>query len=825
MHLWKRALFLGVVLAGLLGGANAIYKDQIGVFDWHKEVVGIPSFSFFREFNRNSLLFVATKQNVVAALSASSGDVQWRHKIEEGALWDFQAIGEAIIVATGTTTLKVRAWDMVSGTFLWEYVANTPGTVSSVKLAQMDDTKVSVTTNLETVVLQLRNGFVAATGATETPSRPIPASQKPKNPASLSLKVNPDGTIQTYDGPNVLWTRDESLALAVDAVFVDLPEEQMFSLEHTELGKSCANALMMEVRHRKLLFATSFTKDGSANATPLERYIKRWTIHIAKLMALTPLEMSSHFWGSPREKTNVLYRDSFGFRKLAVILAANGKVIALDTDGGRTVWSVYLEGLQGRKLEVLRSTAVKFPPVLAVVGKSTKTGTPIRILNGITGEDFTTGQDPFNTASAVIKAEVTTITKLPIEELSERTNVLALVDSNSKVHLFPETPAVRTAFAEFAPSFFLYDLKGENALVGRQAVVDSTNNGAFPTRETWSVDFPAGEFITTLGTPWDRRVASLGRVHGNRSVLYKYLNPNLIAVATHRRTPQPLASLYLVDTVKGAVHFSASYSVGADPEPGLPKYGHHLVQWENVVLFSFWNSGGFDKREEIVDPFQAEDSQSQDSGDKKRRKRKRKRESRAKGQEIVVLEVFESEFVDKRIESRNFSSLESAQPNVLSQAYVFPSSISAVGVTQTHAGITTREVLFGLPSGQIVGVNKKVLDPRRPYGAPSADDKEEGLVPYTPMVTINQKDTATYYLKVLGINHIISSPAFLESTSLVLGYGMDVFFTRRNPSKTFDILSEDFSRVSLLATVAALTAGIVVAKYMAQQKKLRDAWI
>jgi hypothetical protein len=40
-----------------------------------------------------------------------------------------------------------------------------------------------------------------------------------------------------------------------------------------------------------------------------------------------------------------------------------------------------------------------------------------------------------------------------------------------------------------------------------------------------------------------------------------------------------------------------------------------------------------------------------------------------------------------------FSSFTANKPHVVSQAYVLPRSVTAMGVTQTKAGITTREIL------------------------------------------------------------------------------------------------------------------------------------
>jgi hypothetical protein len=78
--------------------------------------------------------------------------------------------------------------------------------------------------------------------------------------------------------------------------------------------------------------------------------------------------------------------------------------------------------------------------------------------------------------------------------------------------------------------------------------------------------------------------------------------------------------------------------------------------------------------------------------------------------------------------------------------------------------------------------------------------------------------------KIAGVEQIVSSPSSLESTSLVFCYGLDLFFTRRAPSKEFDILSDEFSRVGLVGTMLLLAVGIVVSRRMVNAKKIREAW-
>jgi ER membrane protein complex subunit 1 len=70
----------------------------------------------------------------------------------------------------------------------------------------------------------------------------------------------------------------------------------------------------------------------------------------------------------------------------------------------------------------------------------------------------------------------------------------------------------------------------------------------------------------------------------------------------------------------------------------------------------------------------------------------------------------------------------------------------------------------------------------------------------------------------------MTSPALLESTSLVLGMGVDLFFTRVSPSGEFDVLGEGFNKVQLLATIFALAIGLMVMKPLVRRKLLKQRW-
>ncbi len=93
---------------------------------------------------------------------------------------------------------------------------------------------------------------------------------------------------------------------------------------------------------------------------------------------------------------------------------------------------------------------------------------------------------------------------------------------------------------------------------------------------------------------------------------------------------------------------------------------------------------------------------------------------------------------------------QSALPFVKTQAYAFHSGITAMGVTQTKHGITTREVLVSTLN-QIHAIPRRLLDARRPMktaSAMTADEREELLIPYAPMLDENVKEVITHRLEV-----------------------------------------------------------------------------
>ena len=106
-----------------------------------------------------------------------------------------------------------------------------------------------------------------------------------------------------------------------------------------------------------------------------------------------------------------------------------------------------------------------------------------------------------------------------------------------------------------------------------------------------------------------------------------------------------------------------------------------------------------------------------------------------------------------------------------------------MGVTLTAAGLTSKSVILATTAGQLVAINKNLLDPRRPLVHPSKmrqQDREEGLIPYTSTLGgVNPLTVLTHRHTVARPAHVLTAPTTLESTSLVVGVGLESMVKRR----------------------------------------------
>lgn len=429
--------------------------------------------------------------------------------------------------------------------------------------------------------------------------------------------------------------------------------------------------------------------------------------------------------GKPKQTTvDDIQQDTFGFHKLVIVATEKGRLAALDVGSrGKVLWNVHLRQFA--------DTFFEYPTLRAHSG-------------------YVEVKDPSFEGSVFINST---------------TGGLA-----SSVNLQLHGPLV--AEGQKLVSFTLAD-----------GILRGTLENQPSTESVWTFEPPSGErIISYTSRPLKDPVASIGKVLGDRRVLYKYLNPNLVlatAVSESTRT----ASIYLLDSASGQLLHTTSHS-DVDTSRPIPS-----IISENWFSYSL-----------TIDSASSPES---------------------RGYQLIVSDLYESPLPDDRgplgagsnsstIKPSNAQG-DAAKPYVLSQSYQIAAEISHMAVTQTRQGITSRELIITVPStNSLVGIPRQVIDPRRPIGRdPTPHEQAEGLTRYTPLLPLDSKWHLTHKYEVLGIRDVITSESGIESTSLVFAYGHDIFGTRVAPSFTFDILGKSFNKIQMLLTVAALFVGVL----------------
>ncbi|ORY24884.1 putative endoplasmic reticulum protein [Naematelia encephala] len=569
------------------------------------------------------------------------------------------------------------------------------------------------------------------------------------------------GALQLIQGSSQVtakWTREESLAEIAEVRFIELGEPEVEEVRHLLADESFFGRLTRHIAEFQALPSYVF------------RFVRRLFFASYTSAQLTkPLTPST------------LHRDQFGFQKLVIAVTKGGKVFALDSTNGNILWSknLGLSNVNGNELSVegvwvvrgLGDTGNPQFSVLAVRTKQSGQETTVAYtVDAYTG-DVTGGTNELGLPAGkeLFDGKSQTAFLLPFENCGSKNRVLAVLDSASQLYIYPSCKKVASDLAEIKDKLFFTTSSrsiDSTTLVGSSPSV-LHDNITFSTTPLWSSLLGPGETILEI-TPADMStVASYGRVLGDKSTLYKYLNPHL-SVVTSFTPAEKLSHVYVIDTTTG----QRVYGIEVQGS------GIKAAMVENWLVFAW---------------------------------------AEASGWRIGSVELYETPDL----------SSSSSLPVVksISETFIIPGEVRAIGFTRSKFGITAKELVYVNGLNQVVTVPRRLLDPRRHVGKPTAGDKEEMLIPYDPFIGIDPKRVISHQNQVLGANHLESSPALVESTSLLLAYGLDLFLTRGlTPSGSFDILSDNFNKAQLLLTLAGLTGGILVAGPAVRRKNLRARW-
>ena len=144
-------------------------------------------------------------------------------------------------------------------------------------------------------------------------------------------------------------------------------------------------------------------------------------------------------------------------------------------------------------------------------------------------------------------------------------------------------------------------------------------------------------------------------------------------------------------------------------------------------------------------------------------------------------------------------------------AFTFPVGAKALGVTVSELGVSSKQLVVALATDEIVSVDiQKHMDANAEKGI--------SAVAWLPTNTIS------YHRTVVGADLIKTFPTKLESTSLMIVLGNDVFFSRVTSGKPFDMLNEDFGYAPLVLTVSATILVTLVTSILVGHNSQKVSW-
>ena len=563
--------------------------------------------------------------------------------------------------------------------------------------------------------------------------------------AVRSALALPSGNWELIRNGEPSWVRPEGLAGVIAAAFLEIPTEEDLAREIAVEGMS----------------------------DPLTAYVHRIKRHIKDLQhfpewveALPNRVLGSFLRDKVQSEDRNLRRDAFGFHNIILIATEYGRLGALDTSSqGKVMWNIQAVTLEvGEIWDVLSIEAEEGTALVRAKG-----GEFLRVV-------AKTGEVLHHQSGGVVKSLKTT---LPVLDASGK-NILIPINVDGSVGAMPEV-----------------DLGKGTVVVteGKDGCVKGwkLRRGAKPDLIWQFTPAPGQKMFSVNHRPPHDPVASIGKALGDRNVLYKYLNANLLLITTVGAETST-ATFHVLDATSGAVIYSVTH-------PGIDKNQPIVCTVsENWFSYSLYSESMAVARETI--PIV---------------------EQKLKGYQLVVSEFYESPHPNDRGplgSSPNSSSIyptaveeddiSATTPHVIIQTYLLPGPISSMSVTSTLQGITTRSLLCVLPElNSLFSISRAFIDARRPVARdPTASEAEEGLFRYSPVLDFEPKWVLSHKRDIISLSNVITSPSLLESTSLVFAFGnVDLFGTRISPIGSFDILGKGFGKLQLVVTVLVLALG------------------
>ena len=330
-----------------------------------------------------------------------------------------------------------------------------------------------------------------------------------------------------------------------------------------------------------------------------------------------------------------------------------------------------------------------------------------------------------------------------------------LLDKSNNVYIYPNNEnAIADAERIMEKMSLCHILKDKNIIIGNKFIPKKLT-----AIESWRINFGnAGEEI--VGYASDDQLGLdqyQGIIENDGNIVYKFVDSNLMAVATY--TAEKQLNIYVLNRINGAILYVGHvYNV-----QGIENLKIRLA--ENIIMVNYLKL--YDERAITL------------------------------LNEILTIEMFYptiendvknmlAQHYSKGIQIGGTDSCKLPTPKFLVQTYVIPVAIKDLLITRTLQGVTNKKVILLTVDNKLLGIPEVLLSARRPTNNPDRDEAEfedATITPYDAVMQITFTVSLNYNLPLSGITKLKSLPQLFESTTLILGSGIDIFAIHFTPDK------------------------------------------
>ncbi|VDP12861.1 unnamed protein product [Soboliphyme baturini] len=383
---------------------------------------------------------------------------------------------------------------------------------------------------------------------------------------------------------NKHWRRYEALSSVLSYEMFDLP-----------LSESQAN-IEKEFSGNNRMLLKMFVRRISSHLQQLKSAVYRSLNELLNIVGLFGIYdwLPLHHADKYRKP---LERDQFSLHKMIVVATEFGNIFGIDSQDGRVVWHVYQPRLspimindkRSLPIFVQRSTShYRYSAQCAVLGENPFCKHDYFLSIQLNGHKRLVVFDPI-TGSQIAEVNfdvpISLASLLPFESFDGIKGIIFLTNGNDAyvyprsvdIPVFPDLrskPVIVVRSSAKSAMVFGYLLKQ------RQLEDDSTSANAGSSLARWTVEVAWKSLLSTGLKDGDGgRVVDLRlkRLDSDRSVLYKYLNPNLLVALVQSKVHRGEMTLFLLDGVSGEILFAAAKNRLMPP--------FHLLLCENWILW------------------------------------------------------------------------------------------------------------------------------------------------------------------------------------------------------------------------------------------------